>query len=50
MPTAGATLADGAGNFLEPSVDGSRVYATTGDGAAAFAVDPATRALTHINT
>lgn len=50
MPTADATLVHGAGNFLEPSEDGTRVYATTGDGAAAFAVDTATGALTHINT
>ena len=49
-PTADATLVDSAGNFLQPSHDGTRVYATTGDGAAAFAVDPETGALSHINS
>ncbi len=41
---------DSAGNFLQPNLDGTRVYATTGNGAAAFDVDPETGALSHINT
>ena len=49
-PTAEPTLVDSAGNFLQPSHDGTRVYATTGDGAAAFAVDPETGAQVRYKT
>jgi 6-phosphogluconolactonase len=48
--TASAIDVDGAGGFLEPSVDGLAIYATANVGAAAFSVDPTTGALTHINT
>ena len=49
-PAGAAVEQDGAGSFLVPSADGRRLYALGGDGAVAFAVEPCTGALAHINT
>lgn len=41
---------DGAGSFLCPSADGAVLYAVAKPGMAAFKIDSATGALSHINT